>query len=118
MRKQLYEKYRITGFPIVQLLCDAVIVPTGAPHQVLNVHSAIKFALDFVDPETLGTTLDLTRQFAKLSPKHHNRPDLLQTVRIIYHTVQKCLTQLEQKEQSLDDLNQSVTKTFGKKTKH
>ena len=41
----------VQGYAICQCLGDAVFIPAGAPHQVLNLHSCIKVAEDFVAPE-------------------------------------------------------------------
>lgn len=77
----------IEGFTIVQYEGDAVFIPAGAPHQVLNVLDCIKVALDFVAPENLSECLNLTEEFRVLSTRHENREDKLQIKNILYHTI-------------------------------
>lgn len=48
---RLKKEEDVEGYAICQCLGDAVFIPAGAPHQVLNLHSCIKVAEDFVAPE-------------------------------------------------------------------
>lgn len=86
LRKRLQE-HEITAYTIVQYEGDAVFIPAGAPHQVLNVLDCIKVALDFVAPENLTECLNLTEEFRRLSKHHQNREDKLQIKNILYHTI-------------------------------
>ena len=47
---------------------DALFIPAGNPHQVRNLSSCVKVALDFVSPENAHRCVTLTNQFAKLLP--------------------------------------------------
>ncbi|KAF2611594.1 hypothetical protein F2Q70_00009441 [Brassica cretica] len=51
-------------------LGEAVFIPSGCPHQVRNIQSCIKVALDFVAPESLEECLRLTQEIRRL-PKDH-----------------------------------------------
>lgn len=81
----------IEGFTIVQYEGDAVFIPAGAPHQVLNVLDCIKVALDFVGPENLSECLNLTDEFRVLSTRHENREDKLQIKNILFHTIKNLI---------------------------
>lgn len=75
------------GYTIVQYEGDAVFIPAGAPHQVLNILDCIKVALDFVASENLPECVNLTEEFRALSTKHQNHEDKLQIKNIMYHTL-------------------------------
>lgn len=91
LRKRLYDEYHVEGYPIVQYLGDAIFIPAGAPHQVLNLHNCIKVATDFVSPENVSECLRLTHEIRMLSDKHSNHADKLQMKNILYHAVKNAL---------------------------
>lgn len=86
LRKKL-SKSGIEGYSIVQWEGDAIFVPAGAPHQVLNIFDCVKVALDFVSPENIGECFNLTSEFRRLSSRHANREDKLQIKNILYHVI-------------------------------
>lgn len=90
LRKKLSDE-GVTSYTIVQYEGDAVFIPAGAPHQVLNVLDCIKVALDFVAPENLSECLNLTEEFRVLSTRHENREDRLQVKNILYHTIKNLI---------------------------
>lgn len=90
LRKRMKGK-GITSYTIVQYEGDAVFIPAGAPHQVINLLDCIKVALDFVAPENLTECLNLTEEFRALSTRHENREDKLQIKNILYHTIKNLL---------------------------
>ncbi|WVZ13099.1 hypothetical protein V8G54_017629 [Vigna mungo] len=64
---------------VVQLkLGDAVFIPAGCPHQVRNLKSCIKVALDFVSPENVGECFRLTEEFRTLPINHKSTEDKLE----------------------------------------
>lgn len=86
LREKL-SKSGIEGYTIVQWEGDAIFVPAGAPHQVLNIFDCVKVALDFVSPENIGECFNLTSEFRRLSSRHANREDKLQIKNILYHVI-------------------------------
>lgn len=86
LRKRL-QQCGINGHSIVQWEGDAVFIPAGSPHQVLNIFDCIKVALDFVSPENISQCFQLTTEFRKLSSAHANREDKLQIKNILYHVI-------------------------------
>ncbi|XP_063708531.1 lysine-specific demethylase 3A isoform X2 [Culicoides brevitarsis] len=101
LRERLYKEYGVEGYPIVQCLGDAVFVPAGTPHQVRNLHNCIKVAEDFVSPENVSHSFQLTQEFRELSDTHSNHEDKLQIKNIIYHTIKDaiaCLSHLVSNE--------------------
>ncbi|KAI1278085.1 Lysine-specific demethylase 3A [Halotydeus destructor] len=91
LRDRLRKETGIEGYAIAQCLGDAIIIPAGAPHQVLNINSCIKVAGDFVSPENVAHCFNLTEEFRKLSDSHMNHQDKLQIKNIMYHAVKDAL---------------------------
>jgi lysine-specific demethylase 3 len=77
----------VDGYTIIQYAGEAVFIPSGAPHQVTNLYDCIKVALDFVAPENILESFNLTSEFRRLSTRHANREDKLQIKSILYHVV-------------------------------
>lgn len=78
MLKRLYAEHSVKPYTIIQYLGDSIFIPAGAPHQVRNLNSCIKVALDFVSPQGINQCLLITDQVRYLSEKHVNREDKLQ----------------------------------------
>jgi len=83
--EKLREWSQVEAYPILQFEGDAVFIPSGAPHQVKNLHSCIKIAEDFVSPENLDRCLITTNEFRSLSKTHTNHADILQAKNILYY---------------------------------
>ena len=62
LRRRLWEEAGVQSYHFVQHAGEAVFIPAGCPHQVLNFRSCIKVAQDFVSPEHIGRCLELTEQ--------------------------------------------------------
>ena len=92
MRRRLEEEEGVIGYRFVQRQGDAVCIPAGCPHQVLNLRSAIKAAMDFVSPEHITKCLSLTEQFRVLPKGHARNEDPLGTKAILLHAVSKALS--------------------------
>ncbi|KAG5457451.1 MAG: hypothetical protein BJ554DRAFT_2530 [Olpidium bornovanus] len=85
-RRLLHLKYGVRGWRVYQKPGDAVYVPAGCVHQGANLRSAVKVAMDFVSPEHVGRSLNMTGEFRQLPAKHSRRPDLLQLKNILWAT--------------------------------
>ncbi|KAJ7954567.1 Lysine-specific demethylase JMJ25 [Quillaja saponaria] len=68
-KSRLKEEYGIEPWTFIQKLGDAVFIPAGCPHQVRNLKSCIKVALDFVSPENVGECIRLTEEFRRTSKR-------------------------------------------------
>ncbi|KAG4912179.1 hypothetical protein JHK86_052612 [Glycine max] len=69
-KRKLKEEYGIEPWTFIQKLGDAVFIPVGCPHQVRNLKSCIKVAMDFVSPENVGECFRLTEEFRTLPINH------------------------------------------------
>ncbi|BDA51374.1 probable lysine-specific demethylase 3A at C-terminar half [Coccomyxa sp. Obi] len=66
-RAQLKEEYGVESWHFEQHANEAVFIPAGCPHQVRNLKSCIKVAIDFVSPESAAQCLELTRERRNLT---------------------------------------------------
>jgi len=87
LRKRLRDQYGVRGWRFVQRHGDAIFIPAGCPHQVRNLSSCVKVALDFVSPENAHRCVQLTDQFAKLPRGHHLSEDKLQVKTMLLHAL-------------------------------
>ena len=69
-------------------------IPCGCPHQVLNLRSCMKAAMDFVSPEHITRCLALTDEFRALPRGHARQADPLGTKVIMLHAVSHALSVL------------------------
>ncbi|CAN4112918.1 unnamed protein product [Withania somnifera] len=93
-KRKLKEEYGVEPWTFVQKLGDAVFIPAGCPHQVRNLKSCIKVALDFVSPENLHECIRLTEEFRTLPQNHRAKEDKLEVKKMSIHAVIGALTEL------------------------
>ncbi|XP_004308619.1 PREDICTED: lysine-specific demethylase JMJ25-like [Fragaria vesca subsp. vesca] len=86
-KRNLKAECGIEPWTFIQKLGDAVFIPAGCPHQVRNLKSCIKVAVDFVSPETVGQCFRLTEEFRTLPPDHRASEDKLEVKKMIVHAV-------------------------------
>ncbi|CAI9086827.1 OLC1v1020745C2 [Oldenlandia corymbosa var. corymbosa] len=95
-KRQLKEEYGIEPWTFEQRLGEAVFIPAGCPHQVRNLKSCTKVAVDFVSPENLHECLRLTEEFRKLPKGHKAKEDKLEIKKMIIHAVDQAVRELEE----------------------
>ncbi|ERN17369.1 hypothetical protein AMTRI_Chr02g215900 [Amborella trichopoda] len=94
-KKKLKEEFGVEPWTFEQHLGDAVFIPAGCPHQVRNVKSCIKVAMDFVSPENVYECIRLTDEF-RLLPKHHRgNEDKLEVRKICVYAVSHALEEIK-----------------------
>ncbi|XP_062029568.1 lysine-specific demethylase JMJ25-like [Rosa rugosa] len=104
-KKKLKEEYGIEPWTFIQNLGDAVFIPAGCPHQVRNLKSCIKVAMDFVSPENVGECFHLTEVFRTLPEDHRAKEDKLEVKKMIVHSVTDALEELNQNVRSKEATN-------------
>ncbi|KAL4186127.1 hypothetical protein AMTRI_Chr09g32200 [Amborella trichopoda] len=77
-KKKLKEEFGVEPWTFEQQLGEAVFIPAGCPHQVRNLKSCIKVALDFVSPENVQECIHLTDEFRLLPKNHRAKEDKLE----------------------------------------
>ncbi|KAL6178734.1 hypothetical protein ACLB2K_050252 [Fragaria x ananassa] len=102
-KKKLKEEYGIEPWTFIQKLGDAVFIPAGCPHQVRNLKSCIKVAMDFVSPENVGECFHLTEVFRTLPEDHRAKEDKLEVKKMIVHSVTDALKELDRITRSEED---------------
>ncbi|KAK9110157.1 hypothetical protein Sjap_018217 [Stephania japonica] len=85
----------IEPWTFVQQLGEAVFIPAGCPHQVRNLKSCLKVALDFVSPENVEECIRLTEDFRMLPENHRAKEDKLEVKKMTLHAVKKAVKTLE-----------------------
>ncbi|XP_075106138.1 lysine-specific demethylase JMJ26 isoform X2 [Nicotiana tabacum] len=100
-KKKLKQEFGIEPWTFVQKLGEAVFIPAGCPHQVRNLKSCIKVALDFVSPENVGECIRLTEEFRILPPKHRAKEDKLEVKKLALYALEKAIADLKDLEWSL-----------------
>ncbi|KAJ0234069.1 Lysine-specific demethylase JMJ25 [Hirschfeldia incana] len=115
----LKEEYGIEPWTFVQKLGDAVLIPVGCPHQVRNLKSCTKVALDFVSPENISECFRLTKEYRLLPPNHHSKEDKLQIKNMVVFAIDKALRDLDPNYMSpVAKEEKNVRKTTGRKRKN
>ncbi|KAM7518021.1 hypothetical protein LguiB_016983 [Lonicera macranthoides] len=94
-KRRLKEEYGIEPWTFVQKVGDAVFIPAGCPHQVRNLKSCIKVALDFVSPENVNECVRLAEDFRILPQNHRAKEDKLEVKKMTLHAVSEAVTELE-----------------------
>ncbi|GMJ04032.1 hypothetical protein HRI_004072400, partial [Hibiscus trionum] len=96
-KAKLKKEYGIEPWTFVQKLGEAVLIPAGCPHQVRNIKSCIKVALDFVSPENVGECVRLTDEFRVLPHEHRTNEDKLEVKKMIIHAMSDAVKNLDKK---------------------
>ncbi|KAH7684865.1 lysine-specific demethylase 3 protein [Dioscorea alata] len=86
-KRKLKEEYGIEPWTFEQNLGEAVIIPAGCPHQVRNLKSCIKVALDFVSPENFNECIKLSEEFRLLPNDHLAKVDKLEVKKMALHAL-------------------------------
>nr|XP_011460015.1 PREDICTED: lysine-specific demethylase JMJ25-like isoform X2 [Fragaria vesca subsp. vesca] len=94
-KRKLKEEFGIEPWTFVQSLGEAVFIPAGCPHQVRNLKSCTKVAVDFVSPENVHECLRLTKDFRQLPKNHRAREDKLEIKKMILYAVDHAVKDLE-----------------------
>ncbi|KAJ2748448.1 hypothetical protein H4S06_004950, partial [Coemansia sp. BCRC 34490] len=83
-RQRLFRESGARCYRVHQNPGDAVFVPAGSAHQVVNYANAVKVAMDFVSPERISHCRRLAAEFRALPPSHPRSVDLLQLSSILW----------------------------------
>jgi len=78
-----------------QKLGEAVFIPAGCPHQVRNLKSCIKVAMDFVSPENVDECIKLTGEFRRLPSHHKAKEDKLEIKKIALYALNQVINFLD-----------------------
>ncbi|KAH7314727.1 hypothetical protein KP509_21G018000 [Ceratopteris richardii] len=93
-KRKLKEDFGIEPWTFEQQKGEAVLIPAGCPHQVRNLKSCIKVAMDFVSPENLQHCIHLTEEFRLLPKEHPAKEDKLEVKRMILYAANRAVRDL------------------------
>ncbi|CAL9749202.1 unnamed protein product [Musa acuminata subsp. burmannicoides] len=93
-KRKLKAEYGIEPWTFEQKLGEAVFIPAGCPHQVRNLKSCIKVALDFVSPENIRECIRLTEEFRTLPDEHRAKEDKLEVKKMALLALQQVIKEL------------------------
>ncbi|KAJ3694478.1 hypothetical protein LUZ60_009958 [Juncus effusus] len=93
-KRRLKKEFGIEPWSFVQNLGEAVFIPAGCPHQVRNLKSCTKIALDFVSPESVEQCINLTEDFRRLPKNHRAKEDKLEIKKMIVYAAQRAVETL------------------------
>ncbi|XP_027918050.1 lysine-specific demethylase JMJ25-like [Vigna unguiculata] len=94
-KRKLKEEYGIEPWTFIQKLGEAVFIPAGCPHQVRNLKSCNKVAMDFVSPENVGECFRLSEEFRTLPINHGCAEDKLEVKKMTVYAMQDVITKLK-----------------------
>ncbi|KAK9057944.1 hypothetical protein SSX86_022783 [Deinandra increscens subsp. villosa] len=95
-KRRLKQEYGIEPWTFEQKLGEAVFIPAGCPHQVRNLKSCTKVAVDFVSPENIKHCIRLTEEFRKLPVNHKAKEDKLEIKKMILYAIDQAVTEFEE----------------------
>eukprot|EP00268_Persea_americana_P029377 TRINITY_DN2841_c0_g1_i3.p1 TRINITY_DN2841_c0_g1~~TRINITY_DN2841_c0_g1_i3.p1 ORF type:complete len:1600 (+),score=371.99 TRINITY_DN2841_c0_g1_i3:372-5171(+) len=93
-KRKLKEEFGIEPWTFVQKLGEAVFIPAGCPHQVRNLKSCTKVAVDFVSPENVNECIRLTEEFRRLPRDHIAKEDKLEVKKMTLHAINHAVKDL------------------------
>nr|CAB3494045.1 unnamed protein product [Digitaria exilis] len=94
-KRKLKEEYGVEPWTFEQKLGEAVFIPAGCAHQVRNLKSCIKVAMDFVSPENVNECIKLTEEFRRLPSEHRAKEDKLEIKKIALHALKEAINFLD-----------------------
>ncbi|KAM0064916.1 putative transcription factor C2H2 family [Helianthus debilis subsp. tardiflorus] len=95
-KRRLKEEFGIEPWTFEQRLGEAVFIPAGCPHQVRNLKSCTKVAVDFVSPENIQQCIRLTEEFRKLPVNHKAKEDKLEVKKMIIYAMHQAVIDFEE----------------------
>eukprot|EP00270_Netrium_digitus_P005319 TRINITY_DN16992_c0_g1_i1.p1 TRINITY_DN16992_c0_g1~~TRINITY_DN16992_c0_g1_i1.p1 ORF type:complete len:312 (+),score=111.89 TRINITY_DN16992_c0_g1_i1:51-938(+) len=99
----LKEEYGVEPWTFVQYQGEAVFIPAGCPHQVRNLKSCMKVAMDFVSMENVEECEKLAMEFRLLPSDHRAKEDKLEAKRMVLDAAEKAVELLLHKKEATDE---------------
>ncbi|ESK84030.1 jmjd1a protein [Moniliophthora roreri MCA 2997] len=93
LRKELWEKYQVRSYRVYQRPGEAIFIPAGVAHQVVNLADCIKVAIDFVSPENVERCEKLTKEFREQNQSKAWKEDVLQLRSMMWFAWLSCSRQ-------------------------
>lgn len=110
-QRNLTEECGIEPWTFVQKLGNDVFIPASYPHQVRNLKSCNRVAVNFISPKNMGECIRLTYEFHTLLSKHNSREDGLEMKKMIVHAVYNSVKEICGETTVPDDRKKDMKKT-------
>ncbi|KAL5721385.1 hypothetical protein ACHQM5_005037 [Ranunculus cassubicifolius] len=94
-KQNLKREFGIEPWTFVQKLGESVLIPAGCPYQIRNMKPCVMVRMDFVSPESVKESINLTQEFRKLPNEHIAKEDKIEVKRLILHTIGLAASYLE-----------------------
>ncbi|KAI5072367.1 hypothetical protein GOP47_0012473 [Adiantum capillus-veneris] len=93
-KRRLKDEFGVEAWTFEQRVGEAIFIPAGCPHQVRNMQSCIKVAMDFVSPENIQECLRLTEEFRLLPKEHRAKEDKLEVKKMMLYAASRSVKEL------------------------
>eukprot|EP00217_Crustomastix_stigmatica_P001982 CAMPEP_0183820292 /NCGR_PEP_ID=MMETSP0803_2-20130417/64570_1 /TAXON_ID=195967 /ORGANISM="Crustomastix stigmata, Strain CCMP3273" /LENGTH=563 /DNA_ID=CAMNT_0026065187 /DNA_START=19 /DNA_END=1708 /DNA_ORIENTATION=- len=90
-RERMLEATNVSPWSFPQGEGEMVYIPGGCPHQVRNLCSCIKVAVDFISPENASQCLRLCGEYRGLPDGHASKRDKLQAKLSVLHQARRAV---------------------------
>lgn len=117
-KKKLKDEYGVEAWTFEQYEQEAVFIPAGCPHQVRNLKSCIKVAMDFVSPENVLECVRLTNEFRLLPMDHRAREDKLEVKKMILYAAREAVVHLKGKPIEDESVEKVYKRNINKRKKN
>ncbi|MCL7044481.1 hypothetical protein MKW94_001520 [Papaver nudicaule] len=77
-------------------ISPSVIIPAGCPHQVRNLKSCTKVAVDFVSLENVPICIQLTEEFRRLPFEHRAKEDKLEVKKMAIYAAKEAVADIQE----------------------
>ncbi|XP_038975533.1 uncharacterized protein LOC103717076 isoform X1 [Phoenix dactylifera] len=95
-KTKLKKEFGVEPWTFEQKLGEAVFVPAGCPHQVRNLKSCMKVALDFMSPESVHECIRLTDEYR--APHRHAWGQKLEVKKMVVYAINQIVKDLEDRK--------------------
>ncbi|CAI0406907.1 unnamed protein product [Linum tenue] len=95
-KQRLKEEFEIEPWTFEQHVGEAIIIPAGCPYQIMNLKSCVNIVLDFVSPESVMQSMQLTDELRLLPDKHKARADCLEVKQMAIHGISRAIKEIRE----------------------
>ncbi|TYK13094.1 lysine-specific demethylase JMJ25 [Cucumis melo var. makuwa] len=102
---RLKEEFQIEPWTFEQNIGEAVIIPAGCPYQIRSPKSCVHVVLDFISPESVGESIQLTDEVRLLPENHIAKEKTLEVKKRALHTIDAAIKQVRELTNALQEVS-------------
>ncbi|XP_011620489.2 lysine-specific demethylase JMJ25 [Amborella trichopoda] len=95
-KRKLKEEFQVEPWTFEQHIGEAIFIPLGCPHQVRNLKSCLKVAMEFVSPENVHECIQLTDELRSLPKNHESKEDKLDVKKMTLYGVSAAVKEIHE----------------------